>query len=97
ATEYGPVIQLFRTDRLEHTYREVPSSIAAEELSRLRATYQTLLKSRDGTKFWLSRLREDDGYCGREPEIAYARYIPGDPWKALLALLVIVPNNAARQ
>lgn len=93
ATEYGPVIQLFRTDHLEQTFREVPSTTAAEELARLRATYPTLLKSRDGTKFWLSRLSEDHGYCGQEPEIAYARYIPGDTWKALLALLVVVPND----
>ena len=46
-------------------------------------------KSVDGTKIWLSRLPENDRRRTTAYETAYARWIPGDPWDALVALFAV--------
>jgi hypothetical protein len=47
------------------------------------------LRSEDGGKLWLSRLREGDRRLGTGYEISYGRWIPGDPWQALQLTVVL--------
>lgn len=93
AWEYGgwPKVMLaLDTERLSHTYRELRSDTPELELRALRQIYPTELKSADGEQLWLSRLSEDDPRISTEYEIAYARWIPGDPMQALRAVLIFV-------
>lgn len=93
ALEYGcdgdQVLMLFRSEKLDRTFREVPVTIDPTELTALRKCFPTELKSRDGKSLWLSRLGPDDRRLGTQYESNYARWIPADPWEALAAVFAI--------
>lgn len=91
AWEYGEIPKLILAldpQRLEPTFRDVPSDTPQEELRQLRDTYPTEICSRDGTRIWLSRLGRDDTRVASPYEVEYARWIPGDPFEALRAAMV---------
>lgn len=89
--EYGPLLLLYDRWLLDNTFREVDASIDVAELDRLRQTFPTLVRSRDGTKFWLSRLPEDDRRVGSDYEWGYGRWIPGDALQALRGVVAVGP------
>jgi hypothetical protein len=59
-----------------------------DELAALRLRYPTMLKSRDRTKLRLSRLPKDDPRIANDVEMAYARWIDGDPFNVLRAIFI---------
>jgi hypothetical protein len=90
ACEYGSwpkLILALDREPLNLTYVEIEASTPKSEVERLRTMYPTMLKSEDGSRFWCSRLREDDPRVSSPYEVAYARWIPGDPFDALRAAL----------
>ena len=96
AMEYGgypKVIQIFDGSKLKQTFTEVAASTPPAELATLRATYPSWELSQDGTKIWFSRLKLEDARRTSAYEVDYARWIEGDPFAALTALLIISPND----
>jgi hypothetical protein len=90
--EYGDemkVLMIFHGERLMPTHREIPANTPPGELEELRRTYPTAIPSVDGQMLWLTRLPFEDKRATTPYEIEYARWIPGDPWEALLAVLVL--------
>jgi hypothetical protein len=89
AWEYGglpKVVMAFDGRHLQRTYREVISDAPDDEIARLMVDYPNRIESRDGKRLWLTRLPEtsaDSSY-----EVNFARWIPGDPFDALLAVFV---------
>lgn len=96
AMEYGEwpkVVMGFNYQKLDKTFREVPSDIEKSKLNTLKATFPTVEKSIDRKKIWLSRLCIDDTRrCTYE--ISYGYWIPGSPWNCLKILLLIGLNEA---
>ena len=91
AIEYGgwpKVILALDSGQLDLTYREVSAFLPQVELAALTLHFPTVLKSIDGNKLWLSRLKEGDPRMESAYETHYARWIPGDPFKALKAIFL---------
>jgi hypothetical protein len=87
ALEYGgyaKLIEVFDLERLELTFREVPANTTAEDLAVLAESHPTRLTSEDGEMLWLSRLSASDRRISSPYEVAYGRWIPANPWAALL-------------
>jgi len=82
-------MMLFDTDQLRLTWKEVPTDIDTNHLTELQRDYPTVLHSEDGTYLWLSRLPSGDRRINTPYETEYARWIPGDPWQALIGLVVL--------
>jgi hypothetical protein len=94
AWEYGgfpKLVLAFKCDKLRRTHATVPADTPPEELSELTKTFPTVVPSIDGESLYLSRLAADDTALGTEYEWAYAYWIPGDPFDALVAALVFAP------
>lgn len=93
ALEYGDrankVMLLFDGTQLRNSHREVPADFDPVELAELARDYPTRLVSEDGTHLWLSRLPEGNLRVNTPYEVEYARWIPGDPWKALQGVIVL--------
>jgi hypothetical protein len=93
ALEYGQngdqLLLLLDVRELRRTIREVPADSDPSLLTELRQTFQTELTSKDGKKIWFSRLGRDGKGAGSSYERDYAWWIPGDPWEALLGLIVL--------
>lgn len=83
--------------KLQRTYCEIPATIAPDELSKLRERYPAMVRSIDGTKLWLSRLREDDPKITTSYETTYARWIQGNPFDVLKAIIVFVDPDDQEQ
>lgn len=91
AWEYGgwpKLVLALDPTHLSPTYVEVDADTPEPDLRKWRDVYPTMLPSKDGTRLWLSRMREDDPRIGSPYEFAYARWIPGDVRKALRAMLI---------
>lgn len=96
AIEYGgwpKVLLALDVRQLDQTYREVDASLPEVEIALLQQRFPTMLKSTDGSKLWLSRLEEGDTRIGSPYEWQYARWIPGDPIKALKAIVVCASES----
>lgn len=97
AWEYGDwpkVTMAFDSDQLERTFKEVPADISPNELAKIRKTYPTMLPMEADNSIWLSRLPKDDPHITKSYEREYCRWIPGDPFAALKALLVFTDDEA---
>ncbi len=99
ALEYGDrtnkVMLLFDGEQLRSSHQEVAADLDAAELAALARDYPTRLVSEDGTHLWLSRLPEGDRRINTPYETEHARWIPGDPWKALMGVIVLVSTDEA--
>ena len=99
AWEYGgwpKVVLAFDIQKLRKTFTEIPANTAPEEIANLRRTFPTILPSMDGSKFWLSRLKETDPKLASGYEIAYAWWIDGDPFEALKGIFLFSrPQDAS--
>ena len=92
ALEYGgpqKVLILFKRTALDRTFRAVDATLDPTELAALRTTFPTIAHSQDGSTLWLSRLPEGHRHRAKSFEMDYIRWIPGDPWEALLAVFVL--------
>ena len=97
AWEYGgwpKVVMAFDGTHLERTYREVIiSDTAADEINRLMVDYPTRVEDLAGERLWLTRFPKTDTRATSAYEREFARWIPGDPFVALLAVFVFVPEG----
>lgn len=96
--EYGgdeKVMMMFDPGKLEQTWCEVPCDAPETQLNTLRATYPTMFPSQGGTHLWFSRLPENDRRVMSGYEAEHGKWIPGDPWEALLGLIPIGPDHDA--
>ena len=97
AWEYGgwpKAVMAFDGMHLERTYREViTSDTAAGEINRLMVDYPTRVEDLAGERLWLTRFSETDTRATSAYEREFARWIPGDPFVALLAVFVFMPEG----
>lgn len=96
AMAYGgwpKLLLLLHPDQLRPTWHEVSATLDPSELNELRKTYPNQLVSTDGSKLWLTRFNLDAPQAGTDYEMAYGRYIPGNPFDALAAMLVFAPAS----
>lgn len=105
ALEYGgdtKAVMVFDPKRLHCTFQEVSAALAAHEIEALAAVYPTRVTSADGEMVWFSRLPRDDRRAASPYEVAFARWIPDDPWLALRLIIVVgmrgsdLPTRTAR-
>lgn len=90
--EYGgetKAIMALRPECLLPTFQEIASDAAAEVIESAKRIYNTAIPSVDGKKLWLTRLPVDDRRASTVYEFEHARWIPGDPFDALLAVIVV--------
>jgi hypothetical protein len=98
ALEYGgndKLLLLYDPEQLRSSHCEVAADIDPAELAELSKNHPTQLTSKDGTHLWLSRLPEGDRRINSSYEIEYARWIPGDPWQALVGVVALGTDHAA--
>jgi hypothetical protein len=96
AWEYGDwpkVIMALDRMHLDYTYREITSDTAADEAARLMLEYPTRIQDRSGERIWLTRLPETDPRAASSYEAEFARWIPGNPFHALRAVFVFMPEG----
>lgn len=97
AVEYtsnpGAVL-FYNDDKLDATYREVPVNTDAVELATLGAIFPTKLVSADGNWLWFSRFPADHRQIQTPYEFHYARWIPGNPFEALIAVWILGEQKA---
>ena len=92
ALEYGgaqKIMLVYDSELLHKTYREVSFNTPTAELQALADRFSTRLTSADSTTFWFSRLPEDDTALASGYEREYGHWIPGDPFEALKAIILI--------
>ncbi|MCF7787149.1 MAG: hypothetical protein K9N47_13565 [Prosthecobacter sp.] len=87
ALEYGSLVMVFDSAKLDKTFRKVPKSESAEKLSRLKAEYPTAIE--EAEHWWFSLLPAGNGRTGTFYESYFTFFIPGDPREALLMLFLI--------
>jgi len=93
AWEYGEFPKLMLVldgEQTEPSFREVRADLPADELAVFQSLYRTMLRSMDGTQLWFSQFPADDPRVSSSYEIAHGRYVPGDPFDALRAVLIFV-------
>lgn len=91
ALEYGgwpKIVMALDHEWLKMTFAELDANTSEDELKAVRREFPTVLRSADGSKLWCSRLREDAPQIGTPYEAYSARWIPGDPWRALKGIFV---------
>jgi hypothetical protein len=98
ALEYGgldrKVMLVYLSDRMERTYRRARASISPEERAKLLADYPTIVEFPKGPyPLWFSRLPVR--LAGLPYETEHARWIPGDPFDALLMVIALGRNYPA--
>ncbi|MCK6250510.1 MULTISPECIES: hypothetical protein [Pseudomonas] len=91
--EWPKLLMFFHPDQLQPTWREVPATLDPVELTEMRKTYPTQFVSNDGSKLWLSRFSPDAPQVGTDYEVAYGKYIAGNPFDALAGVLVLAPAS----
>jgi hypothetical protein len=96
AWDYGDwpkVIMVFDGMHLGYTYRQITSDTPAEEVARLMMEYPTSIQDHSGERIWLTRLPETDSRAASSYEAEFARWIPGNPFDALRAVFVFMPDG----
>ncbi|MDI1228245.1 MAG: hypothetical protein PSY14_11225 [bacterium] len=91
ALEYGgwpKIVMALDHECLKMTFVQLDANTSEDELMAVRREFPTVLKSADGSTLWCSRLREDAPQINTDYEAYSARWIPGDPWRALKGIFV---------
>lgn len=92
ALEYGSakkVMLVYDPEYLHKTCRVVPTTTPLDELHELSSEFPTRFTSKDQRNYFFSRLPENDTAVGSPYENEYGRWIPGDPFEALKAVILI--------
>lgn len=92
AMEYGDwpkVIMALDPKHMQRTFKEVDSTIPEDELAELMKIYPTKIESKDGSRYWLTKLDENDNRIASDYEIGYAWWIPNSPWDCLKMILLL--------
>lgn len=98
AIEYGgipKVIIALDPDHLDETCREIPSSTEESVISELKKAFPTEIPAVDGSTIWLTKLSCDDPRAGNDYERVYAKWIPGNPFEALRAVIIFTDSLQA--
>jgi hypothetical protein len=98
AVEYGgvpKVVMAFDPSYLDYTYREVPSSASLNEINTLKQIFPTEISVKEGSSLWLTKLAFDDPRASTYYEIEYSRWIPGNPFDALKAVIIFTDSLKA--
>jgi hypothetical protein len=91
ALEYGgfpKVLLALKWDSLRPTFKQVTVGSSKEEIETVRSNFPTVIEL-DDHSLWCTRLQQDDRRIATDYEIAYARWIPGNPWDALRAIVLL--------
>jgi len=83
------LVLLFDGRFLHPAWKEIPADTDERRLAALERSYPTRLRSEDGSRLWLSRLPPDDPLLTTQVEVEHTRWIQGNPWEALLGVLVL--------
>jgi len=83
------LLVLYDGRSLYPAWKEVDATMDERRLAALERSYPTRLRSDDGKRLWLSRLERDDPRLTTQVEVEHARWIQGNPWEALLAVIVL--------
>jgi hypothetical protein len=98
AWEYGGLpkaVMAFDGKLLEPTYREViVAETTDDEIVKLMADYPTRIEVASGERLHLSRFPETDPRAASRYEMEYARWIPGDPFEALVAVFLFLSDGS---
>lgn len=92
AMEYGgwpKALLVLNPSRLDRTFRELPANADPREVAEVQKMFPSEVEPVDGDGRWFSRLDATDPRTGTGYEVAYARWIPGDPKCALEAIVLI--------
>jgi hypothetical protein len=81
------VMMVFRWDDLQRAVSPVRRPIPQDQLDKLRAMYRTEVEQNEWVLF-SNASREELSRAGTYME-QYGAFIPGDPWKSLLMLILI--------
>lgn len=87
ALEYGNVILALRWDSLRPTFKHITVE-NPQEVETARAGFPTVIEL-DDHSLWCTRLEQNDPRIATDYEIAYARWIPGNAWDALKAVVLV--------
>lgn len=96
AWEYGgfpKVVLALDHMSLDRTFRVLPSASSPDERQAVQKTFPTVLESVDGDTLWFSRLAPDDPGITTPYGVEYARWIPGEPFEALCAVLLFASER----
>ncbi|MGH3165418.1 MAG: hypothetical protein ACRDN0_05935, partial [Trebonia sp.] len=95
--EYGDwpkVVMAFDGMKLKRTFREIViSEVTADEIEQLMNDYPTCIKDDAGERLWLTRFAATDPRAASPYEYGFARWIPDNPFDALLAVFVFMPEE----
>ena len=98
ALEYGTwpkILLALRWSSLKSTFKELPPDATEAQIEIARSEFPTTITQEDGST-WCTRLKEDDRRIASGYEIAYSKWIPGDPWAAIRAVFVLgAPHDVA--
>ena len=96
ALEYGQqedqVIQVFKHDHLEISWRERSAALSSEERAEIEKDYPNVIPSIDGSSLWFTRFSPEDNRAATDYEREYGHWIPGSAVEALAALVLISSN-----
>lgn len=96
ALEYGSggdqVIMMLDRAGLDPTWREI-QAVETDAACIFAKEFPTRLESADGKNIWFSKLPLGNTRLATDYERAYSFVIPGDPWEALICLIVISERN----
>lgn len=93
ALEYGgwpKLLMAFNAEHLRWTFIEIAANSSEELKAQVFKEFPTMLPSSDGSRLWCTRLGTGDPRIASAYERSYAWWIPGDPWRALKALFILV-------
>lgn len=98
ALEYGgssKVLMAFDPNHPDATFRIIKANTAHHEIEVLMHTYPNVARSDNGAELWLSRLAVDDPHRSSSYEYSHGRWIPRDPWDALLFIALLGRDASA--
>lgn len=98
AIEYGgvpKVVLAYDPDLLERSFRVFPAVIDQADLSEIKKTYPTEIPSDDGQSICLSKFPFEDPRAATAYEFEYGRWIPGNPFNALRAIIIFTDSLQA--
>lgn len=97
AMEYGngyddetcKLLLLYNHRFMKKTHQQILPDTPFEKIEKYKKTYPTAFYDAKGNLVWLSRLNQNDRRIGTPYEVAYGFWIPGNPFEALEAILVL--------
>jgi hypothetical protein len=74
---------------MKKTYRQIFPDTPSDKIEEYKKTYPTALYDDAGNLCWLSRLKQNAPQIGKDYEVEYGFWIPGDPLEALKAIFIL--------